>query len=391
MSLDVNLTKELQKKRSENLYRVRVVRSSEQNSSIQLGDHQYLNFCSNDYLGLSNHPEIIAAAKQGLDKYGLGSGGSALITGYTDIHRELEVALAEFTGRSRALLFSSGYAANIGVLSALVKKNDNLFMDKLCHASLIDGAKLSGAKLRRYKHLDTQKLKELLNTSTRGLDNEKWIISESLFSMDGDLAPLKEISKLCQKDTTMYVDDAHGFGVYGENGAGSLSAANLSEEQVPVMIATFGKAFGAVGAFVAGSEALIESLIQNARSYVYTTAFPPAQAAAIVKSLKLVKTENWRREKLFNLIGEFRHKATKRGIPLYENAFGPIQPIFIGDSEKAVNAGKRLADRAIKVSAIRAPTVAKNSARLRITFSAAHEESQVDSLVEALSEVLTNE
>ncbi len=393
MSLDVNLTKELQKKRSENLYRVRVVRSREQNSYIQLGEHQYLNFCSNDYLGLSNHPEIIAAAKEGLDEYGLGSGGSALITGYTDIHRELEVALAEFTGRSSALLFSSGYAANIGVLSALAKKNDHLFMDKLCHASLIDGAKLSGAKLRRYKHLDTKNLKEMLTLiPIAEIGKEKWVISESLFSMDGDLAPLNEISKLCEKDnTTMYVDDAHGFGIYGENGAGSLSAVNLTEEQAPVMVATFGKALGVAGAFVAGSEALIESLIQNARSYIYTTALPPAQAAAILKSLRLVRTENWRREKLFNLIGEFRHKASKRGIPLYENALGPIQPIFVGDSEKAMNISQSLADKGIKVSAIRSPTVAKNSARLRVTFSASHEESQVDSLIEGLSEVLIND
>ena len=385
MSLEDKLEKNLQQKHKENLYRVRSIRQKTQGATIQINDRQYLNFCSNDYLGLANHPEIISAAKSALDEYGLGSGASALVTGYTKIHQQLEEELADFTDRSRVLLFSSGFAANVGIISALADKNDRLIMDKLCHASLIDGARLSGAKIQRYRHLDTENLDRNIGKSDQG----SWVITESLFSMDGDSAPLEEISAICDKrSTNCYVDDAHGFGLYGENGAGSVKAANLSEQEVPVLAATFGKAFGVSGAFVAGSEALIETLIQSARSYIYTTAMPPALAAAVLKSLDLVKTENWRREKLFDFVQRFREKAVERGIPLSENAYGPIQPVIIGDSNKAMQISEQLADKGIKISAIRPPTVPKESARLRITFSATHEEEHIDSLVLALSEVL---
>lgn len=383
--LEDKLKKNLQQKREENLYRVRSTRQKSQGATIQIEDRQYLNFCSNDYLGLANHPEIISAAKSALDEYGVGSGASALVTGYTQIHLQLEEALAEFTDRSKVLLFPSGFAANVGTISALTDKKDHLIMDKLCHASLIDGAQLSGAKLQRYRHLDTENLEHLVEKA----DQESWVITESLFSMDGDSAPLEEISAICQKNSAnCYVDDAHGFGVYGENGAGSVIAANLTEQEIPVLVATFGKAFGVSGAFVAGSEALIEILIQNARSYIYTTAMPPALAAAVLKSLDLVKTENWRREKLFDLVQRFREKAVDRGIPLSENAHSPIQPVIIGDSNNAMSISEQLADKGIKISAIRPPTVPKDTARLRITFSAAHEEEHIDSLVLALSEVL---
>ncbi len=385
ISLEEKLVKNLQQKREENLYRARSTRQKPQGAYIQIDDRQYLNFCSNDYLGLANHPEIISAAKSALDEYGVGSGASALVTGHTKIHQQLEEALAEFTNRSKVLLFPSGFGANVGIISALAEKNDHLIMDKLCHASLIDGARLSGAKLQRYSHLETGNLDRLIQKA----DQASWVITESLFSMDGDSAPLEEISAICQKNSAnCYVDDAHGFGVYGENGAGSVNAANLSEKEVPVLVATFGKAFGVSGAFVAGSEALIETLIQSARSYIYTTAMPPALAAAVLKSLELVKTENWRREKLFDLVQRFREKAADRGIPLSENAHGPIQPVVIGDSSEAIKISDQLADKGIKISAIRPPTVPKDTARLRITFSAAHEEEHIDSLVIALSEVL---
>ncbi len=383
--LEIKLTQNLQQKREENLYRVRSTRQKPQGATVQINDRQYLNFCSNDYLGLANHPEIISAAKSALDEYGVGSGASALVTGYTRIHQQLEEELAEFTDRSKVLLFSSGFAANVGIISTLADKSDHLIMDKLCHASLIDGARLSDAKLQRYRHLDTENLDRIIAKA----DQDSWVITESLFSMDGDSAPLEEISTICQKNTAnCYVDDAHGFGVYGENGAGSVIAANLSEKEIPVLVATFGKAFGISGAFVAGSEALIETLIQGARSYIYTTAMPPALAAAVLKSLDLVKTENWRREKLFDLVQRFREKAAERGIPLSENAHGPIQPVIVGDSIEAMKISEQLADKGIKISAIRPPTVPKDTARLRITFSAAHEEEHIDSLVLALSEVL---
>ncbi len=385
MSLEDKLEKNLQQKHKENLYRVRSIRQKTQGATIQINDRQYLNFCSNDYLGLANHPEIISAAKSAFDEYGVGSGASALVTGHTKIHQQLEEELAVFTDRSKALLFPGGFAANVGIISALADKDDTLIMDKLCHASLIDGARLSDAKLQRYRHLDAESLEQRVEKA----DQDSWVITESLFSMDGDSAPLEEISAICQKSSAnCYVDDAHGFGIYGENGAGSVKAANLSEQEVPVLVATFGKAFGVSGAFVAGSEALIETLIQSARSYIYTTAMPPALAAAVLKSLDLVKTENWRREKLFDLVQQFREKAAERGIPLSENAHGPIQPVVIGDSNKAMKISKQLADKGIKISAIRPPTVPKDTARLRITFSAAHEEEHIDSLVLALSEVL---
>ncbi|MFK8066860.1 MAG: 8-amino-7-oxononanoate synthase [Gammaproteobacteria bacterium] len=385
MSLDDQLENYLLERHKQNLYRTRSVRQNHQAAYILFENRKYLNFCSNDYLGLASHHEIIFAAQSALQEYGVGSGASALITGHTKIHQQLEESLAEFTCRSKVLLFSNGFAANIGVLGALANKKTNLIMDKLSHASLIDGAKLSGSKLRRYQHLDMHNLERLLENKD---PNEFLVVTESLFSMDGDLAPLNEISDICKKNSAnAYVDDAHGFGVYGENGAGSLTAAGLNEQQIPVMVATFGKAFGAAGAFVAGSEILIETLVQKARSYIYSTAMPPAMAAAILKSLELVKKDNWRREKLFDLVTYFREKASARGIPISENALGPIQPIMVGDSDKALKHSQLLEEKGIKISAIRPPTVPENTSRLRITFSAAHEKQHIDSLVSALGDV----
>ncbi len=386
MSLDDQLENYLQTQRQENLYRLRSVRQNHQTAFIHIDNQEYLNFCSNDYLGLANHPEIISAAHEGLKDYGVGSGASALITGHTKIHQQLEDALAEFTKRSKVLLFSSGFVANVGILSALADKNTNLIMDKFAHASLIDGAKLSAAKLRRYHHLDMTNLEGLLSKVDQ---NQSWVVTESLFSMDGDFAPLKKFSDICHRHAVnSYVDDAHGFGIYGENGAGRLNEACLNEEHVPVMVATFGKAFGISGAFVAGSEKLIETLIQKARSYIYSTAMPPAMAAAILKSLELVKKESWRREKLFDLVGYFRGQASARNIPISENAHGPIQPIIVGDSDQALKSSQLLLEKGIKISAIRPPTVPENTSRLRITFSAAHEKKHIDSLISALGDVL---
>ncbi len=388
MTLEKRLENNLQKKHKQALYRVRSIRQQSQGANIQIDDQHYHNFCSNDYLGLSNHREIISATKTALDEYGLGSGASALVTGYTKIHQQLEEELAEFTNRSKVLLFPSGFAANIGTITALADKGDCLIMDRLCHASLIDGAKLSGSKLLRYRHLEIDSLEQRIEKAQQNL----WVITESLFSMDGDSAPLEEISAICEKNSaSCYVDDAHGFGIYGENGSGSVKAANLSQQQIPVLVATFGKAFGVSGAFVAGSQALIETLIQSARSYIYTTAMPPALAAAVLKSLDLVKTENWRREKLFDLIQRFREKATEKGIPLSENAHGPVQPVIIGDSSKALKVSEQLAEKNILITAIRPPTVPKDSARLRITFSASHDVKQIDLLVAALADVLNLE
>ncbi len=387
MLLDDRLSKELEKLKRENLYRARTVRQGKQGALIRIGECEYLNFSSNDYLGLASHPLVIQAFKAGLDTYGVGSGGSALITGNTQIHQKLEEKLAERTKRSKVLLFNSGFTANVGIIDALVGRGDHLLLDRLSHASLIDGARLAGAKLLRYRHVDMDHLDQL----TEKKQAKTWVVTESLFSMDGDQAPLQQIADLCDRRSAhCYVDDAHGFGVYGENGAGCVNAAGLSQQEVPVLIATFGKAVGVGGAFVAGSEVLVETLIQKARTSIYTTAMPPAQAAAILQSLELIEKEAWRREKLFERIAQFRKGACDRQIPLADNAHGPIQPIILKDSEKVMNVSNALLNKGIKVSAIRPPTVPRGTARLRITITAAHKKEHVDKLLSALSDILNH-
>jgi 8-amino-7-oxononanoate synthase len=390
MSLDDRLNRSLHYQQKANLYRKRLLRSHTQTPIIEIEKQSYLNFCGNDYLGLANHPEIISAAQLAIQKYGAGSGASTLVSGYTEIHKELEESLAEFTDRSRVLLFSSGFAANTGIIPALVKKKDELLMDRLCHASLIDGAKLSAAKIQRYRHLDLDNLQQLFAEDQADQPNQTdqipWVITESLFSMDGDQVDLKKMAKLCRdQQAALYVDDAHGFGIFGENGAGCVAAARLTEQDVPILVGTFGKAFGVSGAFVAGSEPLIEFLIQHARSYIYSTAPPPALAAAILKSLQLIKKEHWRREKLFELIATFREQAIARGLPLSVHADGPIQPLFVGDTAKALALSAVLKESQLLITAIRPPTVPKETARLRITLSAAHDQEHIDQLVDKLS------
>ena len=389
MSLDVQLQAGLKRQRDRSLYRTRQIRTTPQGAEIIIDDKKYLNFCSNDYLGLTTHSEIKKAANVALKKYGMGSGGSALITGYTDVHQQLEEALAEFTDRSRVMLFTSGFAANTGTISAIIGRKNHLFMDRLCHASLIDGARLSGAKIRRFQHLNISHLGELLDQQ-HGDGN--WVVTESLFSMDGDVAPLRKIYEQCNDHSaSLYVDDAHGFGLLGKGGAGGVSSFGLTQEEVPVLVATFGKALGVSGAFVAGSETLIETLIQRCRTYVYSTAMPTHQAAAILKSLELVRAESWRREKLFELISRFREEAARRGIPLNDRATGPIQPILIGDAERAVRVSQVLKDKGLLITAIRPPTVPQGGSRLRITLSACHTFEQLDDLLAGLAQSLEHD
>lgn len=386
MSLDDQLQAGLRRQREKSLYRTRLIRTDPQGAEITLDNKKYLNFCSNDYLGLANHPELVKAAKAALEKYGTGSGGSSLITGYTDVHQRLEEALAEFTDRSRVLLFTSGFAANAGTISAITGRKNSIFMDRLCHASLIDGARLSGAKIWRFRHLDLNHLGELLS---RVKAENSWVVTEALYSMDGDIAPLHKIVEHCaQHSASLYVDDAHGFGLLGEEGAGGINSFGLTQDQAPVLVATFGKALGVSGAFVAGSENLIETLIQRCRTYIYTTAMPPAQAAMILKSLELTRTQSWRREKLFELIARFREKATQRGIPLNEQATGPIQPILIGNAERAIRISQALKDKGLLITAIRPPTVQQGRSRLRITLSASHTFEHLGRLTTGLAQSL---
>jgi 8-amino-7-oxononanoate synthase len=340
-----------------------------------------LNFCSNDYLGLADHPEVVAAFLRGAQAYGVGSGASHLVSGHGPAHQALEEELAEFTRRERALLFSTGYMANLGVIAALAGRGDGVFEDRLNHASLLDGALLSAAKLKRYAHADAQALRALLETSPH---KERIVITDGVFSMDGDLAPLPELALVAaQTKAWLMVDDAHGLGVVGRTGRGVVEHFGLSAAEVPVLVGTLGKAFGTFGAFVAGSHALIEYLIQRCRPYIYTTALPPAVAEATRASLALVDGEAWRREKLVRLIGHFRQGAAQLGLNVLPSQT-PIQPILLGDNHHALQASQNLLDAGFLVAAIRPPTVPEGTARLRVTLSAAHRQEDVDRLLEAL-------
>jgi len=383
-SLDEALQAALQQRREQSLYRRRHIVDGPQGVCLQLDGKAVLNFCSNDYLGLAQHPDVVAALKRGADRYGVGAGASHLINGHGRAHHALEEELADFVGGPRALLFSSGYLANLGVITALLGKGDTLLQDRLNHASLIDAGRLSGARLQRYLHGDAQSLdthlQKLVHNQHRTL-----IATDGVFSMDGDLAPLPALAgRARQHHAWLMVDDAHGLGVLGPQGRGTLDHFQLDDSQVPILMGTLGKAFGSFGAFVAGSETLIETLIQQARSYIYTTALPPAVAEASRASLNLVRAADDRREKLAALIQRLRRGAQQLGLKLMASPTA-IQPLLVGDSQQAVTLSHRLLhEHQIMVSAIRPPTVPAGSARLRITLSAAHSEAQVDRLLAAL-------
>ena len=365
-------------------YRQRRRRESATAPVMTFAGRSLLTFCSNDYLGLASHPALAEALCRGAERYGVGSGAAHLISGHTAAHQQLEEELAAFTGRPRALLFGSGYLANLGVLTALLGRKDALFEDRLNHASLIDGAQLSRATLRRYPHNDLATLRRLLAESRAPL---RLVASDALFSMDGDSAPLGELAALCREQQAwLLVDDAHGFGLLGTQGAGSLEAQRLSSAEVPILMATLGKALGCYGAFVAGAEELIETLIQRARPYIYTTALPPALAEAALAALHLVREEPWRRHHLAALIARFRQGAAPLGLPLLPSD-SAIQPLLAGSAERALRWSRWLEQRGILVTAIRPPTVPQGSARLRITLSAAHSEQQIDHLLECLAEL----
>ena len=381
--MDEALTAALEERRAQSLYRSRRVGEGPQGPSLIVDGREVVNFCSNDYLGLASHPEVIAAFKQGAEKYGVGSGASHLINGHSSAHHSLEEELADFVGRPRALLFSTGYMANLGVLTALVGSGDVVMQDRLNHASLIDAGLLSGARCQRYLHADPKSLRKYL-AKFKDKHGRRLIVTDGVFSMDGELAPLPELASIARKeDAWLMVDDAHGLGVLGESGRGTVNHFQLNNEQVPILMGTLGKAFGTFGAFVAGSEALIETLIQQARSYIYTTALPPAVAVATSASLRLLQSENWRRDKLNSLVNQFRAGASQLGLSLMESST-PIQPVMIGSVKTTLAVSEALYKQGIFVSAIRPPTVPEGSARLRITFSASHTEEQVDQLLAAL-------
>jgi len=340
------------------------------------------SFASNDYLGLAQHPELVEALIVAARRWGVGASAAHLLGGHRDEHAALETELAAWTGRERALLFSTGYMANLGVIQTLLDPRAVCVQDKLNHVCLIDGARLSGARLKRYLHADVDSARRQLLSDP---DAAALLASDGVFSMDGDIAPLAELAALCrEQQVTLMIDDAHGLGVLGEDGAGSVSEAGLDASEVPVLMATLGKALGVAGAFVAGSAALIDGLVQFARTQIYTTAMPPALAAATRVAVRIAWDESWRREKLQLLIGQFREGAALRNIPLAPSRT-PIQPVLIGDSAVTLQVSARLEAAGFHVPAIRPPTVPEHSSRLRVTLSAAHAESDIEALLDALS------
>lgn len=376
-----DLSGELAAIKSQNLYRSRQIIEGPQGAVVDIDGAPVVNFSSNDYLGLANHPAVAEAFKKAVDQYGVGSGSAHLICGHSREHHALEEELAEFTGRQRALVFSTGYMANLGVISTLVQQGDAVLEDKLNHASLIDGGLISKANFRRYPHGNLKRLQQLLEQSSVA---KKLIVSDGVFSMDGDEADVEALASIAKQSGAMLmIDDAHGIGVLGDRGAGLLEKLKLNQQQVPILMATLGKGLGTAGAFVAGSDALIETLIQRARSYIYTTAMPPALMAATRMSLKLCQQETWRREKLVSLIAQFRRGAEQLGLNLMASNT-PIQPIILGDNHTVMAVSQSLRTQGFLVGAIREPTVPKDSARLRVTLSANHSEAQVNGLLSAL-------
>ncbi|MTT51581.1 8-amino-7-oxononanoate synthase [Alcanivorax sp. VBW004] len=376
-----DLAADLAARREQHRYRQPQIMDGPCGRHAVVGGQQYLNFCSNDYLGLANDADVIEAFRQGARDWGVGSGASHLVCGHQRPHQDLEEALAEHTGRERALLFSTGYMANLGVMSALLGKRDAVFEDRLNHASLLDGGLLSGARFRRFAHNDADALSRQLQRSDA---RRKLVVADGIFSMDGDEAPLAAYADACETHNAwLMVDDAHGLGVLDPQGRGSLFAQGVNP-RTQILMGTLGKGLGTGGAFVAGSHDLIETLIQFARTFIYTTAMPAAVAAATRVSLHKSREENWRRDKLAELIARFRHGASELGYTLMPSRT-PIQPLLIGSDADAMALSGALREKGLLITAIRPPTVPEGEARLRVTLSAAHELEDVDALLLALA------
>lgn len=354
------------------LYRQRHLLSAHKAMSVQRDKHPLKVFCANDYLGMAQHPEVVKAFVKGAEKYGVGGVSSQLVCGHLDIHREVELAFADFLQRDNALLFSCGYMANLGVIPALAKNYQRLLLDKYAHASLIDAAKLSGLPWRRFPHRQYQSL--------QSCDDKTLVITDSVFSMLGDLADLPLCAQLTKH---LLVDDAHGIGILGKQGGGVSEYFHLSQQEIPFLICPLGKAFGVMGAIVAGSHDFIDYLQQSARSYIYTHAIPPALAASALKSLQIVREENWRREKLQALIAYFKKKAESLSLPLSASDT-PIQAIIVGDPHSAKQLADNLLEAGILLNSMRPPSIPAPLSCLRITLSCLHEESDIDYLLNSV-------
>jgi 8-amino-7-oxononanoate synthase len=380
-TLQQTLTAELEELKAQGLERRRRLLESPQGARVRVDGCDYVAFCSNDYLGLAGHPELIEAAQAGAARYGVGSGASHLVLGHSAAHHRLEERLAQFTGLPRALLFSSGYHANLAVVTALAGRGDAVFADRLNHASLNDAALLARAEFRRYPHLDLSALERLLASSRA---RRKLVVTDAVFSMDGDIAPAPELIALCERhDAWLLLDDAHGFGVLGGSGRGVLEHFDVQSPRVIVM-ATLGKAAGVFGAFVAAHDEVIETLVQRARTYIYTTAMPPLLAHVLEKSLELIARDTWRRDRLSQLIIKLNQIVISKRWRLLPSMTA-IQPLVIGANAEALAVSEALARAGLLVPAIRPPTVPRGTARLRISLSAAHCAEDVERLAAALN------
>jgi len=367
-----------------NLLRRRIALAGAQGPHVLVDGREVLAFCSNDYLGLANHLRIVEAVVDAAWRYGVGAGASHLLSGHHAIHDRVEEQLAAFVGMPRALLFGSGYQANIGAITALVGREDEIFSDELNHASLIDGTRLSRAEVTIYPHRDLGSLEAALGKSRA---RSRLVVTDAVFSMDGDIAPLPQILDLCERfDAWLLVDDAHGFGVLGATGRGTLEHFGLRSPRI-VYVGTLGKAAGVSGAFVAAQPEVVETLLQRARTYIYTTASPPLLAAAVEASLLVMQEESWRRERLHRLIRELKSRWRDTGAPA-SGSETAIQPLVLGGNAAALAASAKLRERGILVPAIRPPTVPEGSARLRITLSAAHGDEDLNRLVAALRDAV---
>ncbi len=379
-----NLKVKLNKLKARNLLRQRKIIGSAQDVRVKIKNKEFINFTSNDYLGLANHHALKAAMIKGVEKYGVGSGASHLICGHQTPHHELELALADFFNTEKALLFSSGFMANLGVIDALCERGTLLLQDKLNHASLLDAGRLARASLKRYLHNDLDSLENLLKKNKA---KDILIASDAVFSMDGDLADIKGLSQLSKKyNTNLLLDEAHGFGVLGKNGKGATySVGKLAKS--PIIMVTLGKALGTYGAAIMGSYDLIEYLIQKSRTYTYTTALPPAIAHASLTALKILKNADDKRAHLHELINRFQKNMQNINVSLLKSNT-PIQPILLKENSTALKLADRLYAKSILVQAIRPPTVPKNTARIRITFCVRHTLDDVDKLTEAIKSSL---
>lgn len=368
--------------------RTRKVVQSPQGARMVVNGRETIAFCNNDYLGLAAHPRLIAAASQAFEQYGFGGGASHFVSGHSAPHYALEAQLASFMGMESALFFSSGYLANIGILSALADRHTTIFADKLNHACLIDGAILSRAKTVRYAHCDMDALRTALENSDA--NSPRIIATDAVFSMDGDIAPLNLILDLAEEfNALLVIDDAHGFGVLGKSGRGTLQYFTLPERLVKkrvVYMATLGKAAGGYGAFVAGAATVVEWILQSARSYIFTTATPPAIAAALSQSLHIIDEEPQRRAHLHMLIGLFQQSLALKNFKLLPSETA-IQPIIIGSNYDVIAVADALMSRGFWVPAIRPPTVPEGTARLRVSLNAAHSVDDVMDLIMALVDI----